>query len=180
MARYVMTIDTRLCVGCNACVVACSAENKVPETVARCWTAQVQGGLFPNLWVETRSERCNHCTNAPCVDACPTRASHYEEGGIVVVTKEKCIGCKTCILACPYDVRYVHPEGHVEKCTFCIHRVREGKVPACASVCPTGAITFGDLDDRGSRVFHQLHQRRYHVLKPDEDTGPNVYYLLND
>ncbi len=177
MTQYAMTIDERLCVGCGACVVACSNENRVPDDKARCWTVQVHGGTFPQLWMETRSERCNHCVNAPCVEVCPTRASHHDVGGIVVVTASKCIGCKTCMLACPYDVRYVHPAGHVEKCTFCIHRVLDGKDPACATVCPTHAITFGDLDDPRSTVAHQLRQRKYKVLKPEEDTEPRLFLL---
>ena len=127
---------------------------------------------------ETRSERCNHCAHAPCVTACPTRASHYAEGGIVLVEQKKCVGCKACILACPYEVRYVHPKGHVEKCTFCIHRVKKGQAPSCAAVCPTDAITFGDLEDRRSKVFQQLQTRKYKVLNPEEGTKPMVYFLL--
>ena len=178
MARYVMTIDQKLCVTCNACVIACKTENEVPEGKARCWTAQVRAGKFPNLSLETRSERCNHCVNAPCVTACPTRASHHAEGGIVLVDKDKCVGCKVCILACPYEVRYSHPAGHVEKCTFCAHRAWEGKTTACAEVCPTGAITFGDLEDRQSKVSRLLRERKFKVLKPHEETKPTVFFLL--
>lgn len=178
MARYVMTIDQKLCVTCNACVIACKNENQVPDGEARCWTAQVSAGEFPHLSLETRSERCNHCGHAPCVTACPTRASHYEEGGIVLVTQGKCVGCKACILACPYEARYVHPAGHVEKCTFCLHRVRKGQTTACAEVCPTGAIAFGDLEDRRSEVHAQLKTRKYKVLKPGEDTKPMVFFLI--
>lgn len=89
MPRYGMTVDEKLCVTCNACVIACKNENKVPEGEARCWTAQEERGVFPLLTVETRSERCNHCENAPCVSACPTRASYYAEGGIVLVDPDK-------------------------------------------------------------------------------------------
>ena len=177
MTRYAMTVDQKLCVTCNACVIACKNENKVPTGTARCWTAQVERGVFPNLSIETRSERCNHCEHAPCVTACPTGASHYEEGGMVVVSKDKCVGCKACIVACPYEVRYIHPEGHVEKCTFCIHRVREQKDPACVTVCPTDALTFGDRDDSRSKVHRLLLTRQFKVLKPAEDTKPNVFFL---
>lgn len=177
MARYAMTVDTRLCVTCNACVLACKNENAVPQGAARCWTAQIEGGRFPELKVECRSERCNHCAIAPCVAACPTRASHYDEGGTVLVTPEKCIGCKACILACPYEVRYVHPDGYVDKCTFCLHRVTQGRDPACVSVCPTGALVFGDLDEPRSRVAHLLRTRSHKVLKPEEGTRPMVYFL---
>ena len=177
MTRYAMTCDERLCVTCNACVIACTNENEVPEEHARCWTAQIERGVFPNLVVETRSERCNHCEHAPCVTACPTQASHYAEGGIVLVDKNKCVGCKACTLACPYEVRYTHPEGWVEKCTFCIHRVKDGLEPACVTVCPTDALTFGDLDDPKSKI-HKLKQTRdSFVLKPEEDTEPRMFFL---
>ncbi|MCL4749474.1 MAG: 4Fe-4S dicluster domain-containing protein [Myxococcales bacterium] len=172
-----MTVDEKLCVTCNACVIACKNENDVPEGAARCWTVQVERGTFPLLSIETRSERCNHCENAPCVTACPTGASHYEEGGIVVVNPDKCVGCKACIVACPYEVRYMHPEGYVDKCTFCIHRVREGLQPACVTVCPTKALTFGDLDDPRSEVHQQLQTRQHKVLKPEEDTRPRLFFL---
>jgi Fe-S-cluster-containing dehydrogenase component len=175
--RYGMTCDTKLCVTCNACVLACKAENGVPAGEARCWTAQEERGHFPLLTVETRSERCNHCENAPCVSACPTGASHHADGGIVIVDPERCVGCKACTIACPYEVRYMHPEGYIDKCTFCIHRVREGKDPACVTVCPTKALTFGDLDDPRSKIFQQLQSRPTKVLKPEEGTRPRMFFL---
>jgi len=177
VTRYAMTVDQKLCVTCNACVIACKNENQVPEGAARCWTVQVEKGSFPLLSLETRSERCNHCENAPCVTACPTGASHYEDGGIVVVNPDKCVGCKACIVACPYEVRYMHPEGYVDKCTFCIHRVREGLAPACVTVCPTKALKFGDLDDPRSEVHQELQTRQHKVLKPEEDTRPRLFFL---
>jgi Fe-S-cluster-containing dehydrogenase component len=98
-------------------------------------------------------------------------------GKVVLVTKDRCIGCKACISACPYGARYVHPEGYVDKCTFCMHRVKDGKDPACVSVCPTHCMTFGDLDDPKSRVSELLRTRTWHVLLPDAGTKPRVYYL---
>lgn len=175
--RYGMTCDTKLCVTCNACVLACKAENGVPAGEARCWTVQAEHGHFPLLTVETRSERCNHCENAPCVSACPTGASHHADGGIVIVDPERCVGCKACTIACPYEVRYMHPEGYIDKCTFCIHRVREGKDPACVTVCPTKALTFGDLDDPRSKIFQQLQARPTKVLKAEEGTRPRMFFL---
>ncbi len=177
MARYGMTVDEKLCVTCNACVLACKSENGVPDGEARCWTAQEERGVFPLLTVETRSERCNHCENAPCVAACPTRASYYADGGIVLVDPDKCVGCKVCTIACPYEVRYLHPDGYIDKCTFCVHRVREGKDPACVTVCPTGALTFGDLDDPRSEVHQQLQQRSWKVLKPEEGSRSKLFFL---
>ena len=137
MARYGMVIDTRKCVGCMDCVVACETENNVPVGFSRDWITTEVRGTFPDLTMEIRSERCNHCENPPCVHCCPTGASHVSELGIVKVTAERCIGCKACISACPYGARYVHPKGYVDKCTFCDHRIKDGKDPACVSVCPT-------------------------------------------
>jgi len=177
VARYAMACDEKLCVTCNACVLACKNENAVPDGAARCWTAQIERGSFPHCTVETRSERCNHCRSAPCVTACPTRASHYDVGGIVDVDAAKCIGCKACTLACPYEVRYTHPAGYVDKCSFCKHRVLEGQDPACVEVCPTGALVFGDLDDRNSRISRLLRTRAQLVLKPEEGTRPMMFFL---
>jgi len=176
--RYAMTVDTRRCVGCSACVLACAAENAVPEGYCRDWIVHEIRGVFPDLEQEIRSERCMHCSSPPCVSACPTGASFVGEGGVVLVDPHRCTGCKACIASCPYDARYVHPEGHVDKCTFCIHRVREGKDPACVSVCPTKALTFGDLNDPDSEVSQLLRTRESKVLLPEAGTEPNVFFLV--
>jgi Fe-S-cluster-containing dehydrogenase component len=178
MPRFGMVIDTRKCVGCMDCVVACKTENDVPEGYCRDWVTTEVRGEFPNLALEIRSERCNHCDNPPCVSCCPTGASHVEEfGKVVLVTANKCIGCKACVAACPYDARFIHPDGYADKCTFCIHRVREGKLPACVSVCPTHCMHFGDLDDPDSEVSRLLRNRLHHALKPEAGTRPRVFYL---
>ena len=128
--------------------------------------------------MEIRSERCNHCDNPPCVTCCPTGASHVDEfGGVVLVTHEECIGCKACLASCPYDARFVHPEGYADKCTFCVHRVKEGLDPACVSVCPTRCFTFGDLDDPHSAISRVLASRRAHPLLPAAGTRPRIFYL---
>ena len=155
--RYAMAIDTIRCVGCNDCVVACQTENNVPIGYCRDWIVEVTTGTYPQLAMEIRSERCNHCEDAPCVRTCPTEASHKVEGGIVLVDEDECIGCKACITSCPYDARYVHPEGYVDKCTFCFHRVELGQKPSCVSVCPTHAMIFGDIDDPNSEISKQSH-----------------------
>jgi Fe-S-cluster-containing dehydrogenase component len=96
----------------------------------------------------------------------------------VLVDHDLCTGCKACIAGCPYDARYVHPAGYVDKCTFCEHRVRDGRLPACVSTCPTFAMTFGDLDDAGSDVSQLLAGgRRTKILNPTTGARPNVYYL---
>ncbi|KAA3618451.1 MAG: 4Fe-4S dicluster domain-containing protein [Calditrichaeota bacterium] len=178
MMRYAMAIDTKRCVGCSDCVVACQTENNVPVGYCRDWIVEETVGAYPDLAMEIRSERCNHCEDAPCVRCCPTSASHIAEGGIVLVEPEDCIGCKACIASCPYDARFVHPEGYIDKCTFCIHRVRDGKNPACVSVCPTTAMIFGDLDDKNSEISKALKTRKYKTLIPEAGTKPHVYYLL--
>jgi Fe-S-cluster-containing dehydrogenase component len=176
--RYGMAVDTRRCVGCNACVIACKTENALPEGGFRDWVVQEVWGTFPDLAMQIRSERCNHCTDSPCVGACPTGASHYGRGGVVLVTKEKCTGCKACMASCPYGARYVHPDGFADKCTFCLHRVEQGRTTACAEVCPTRALTFGDLADPSSPVARLVASRRHEVVKPEAGTEPNVFFLV--
>jgi Fe-S-cluster-containing dehydrogenase component len=172
-----MVIDTKRCVGCMDCVVACKTENNVPEGYNRDWITEEVRGKNPTLQMEIRSERCNHCANPPCVYCCPTGASHIHAGGVVLVTHEKCIGCKACIAACPYDARFVHPEGYIDKCTFCIHRVEQGLKPACVSVCPTHCMHFGDLEDPQSEVARLLASRAHHSLLPQTGCRPHVFYL---
>jgi Fe-S-cluster-containing dehydrogenase component len=179
MARYGMAIDTRRCVGCMDCVVACKTENRVPEGFNRDWIATESAGRFPTIQLEIRSERCNHCDNPPCVACCPTGASHVEPlGHLVLVTREACIGCKACLASCPYDARFVHPDGYADKCTFCAHRVTEGLDPACVAVCPTRCMTFGDLDDPNGPVSRLLASRKAHALQPAAGTDPRIYYLV--
>lgn len=177
--RYAMVIDTRKCVGCMDCVLACQNENHVPEGYCRDWIVTETVGKFPNLRLEIRSERCNHCDRPPCAVNCPTGAIHIDEGGIVLVSNERCTGCKNCMVACPYQVGFINPKTNCsDKCTFCVHRVREGLKPACVSVCPTKCMHFGDLHDPDSEVSLLLKNRKWKVLKPDAGTGPNVYYLI--
>jgi Fe-S-cluster-containing dehydrogenase component len=167
MARYAMVIDTKKCVGCMDCVVACKTENNVPEGFNRDWLTYETAGIFPNLHQENRSERCNQCDNPPCVYCCPCGASHISDiGGIVLVHEDKCSGCKACMAACPYDARYIHPEGYASKCTFCSHRVEQGLKPAC-----------GDLEDPKSEVSRLLQTRKHHALIPEAGTEPHVFYL---
>lgn len=176
--RYVMTMDTRRCVGCNACVLACKAENNLPEEGFRDWIVTETRGSFPDLSMEIHSERCNHCENPPCVGSCPTGASHVGEGGTVLVTHDKCTGCKACVASCPYNARYIHPDGYADKCTYCLHRVKKGKLPACVEVCPTGALKFGDLNDPKSEVAKLIKTRKHKKLRPETGCEPRQYYLV--
>lgn len=177
--RYGMVIDTKLCVGCGACVVACKTENEVPEGLHRDWVVEELSGTFPNLSLEIRSERCNHCSNAPCVQSCPTGASHRKAGtNIVLVTPGRCTGCRACMASCPYNARFVMPQGYISKCTFCDHRLDRGEDPACMSVCPTHAIQFGDLDNPRSVVSKLLKNRKHKAVAPEAGTEPNIFYLV--
>lgn len=176
--RYAMAVDTRKCVGCSDCVVACQTENDVPAGYCRDWVVESLDGTYPQLEIEIRSERCNHCSNASCVRCCPTGASHFADGGIVLVDPRQCIGCGACIASCPYDARYTHPKGYVDKCTFCVHRLKDGLSPACVSVCPTKCLHFGNMDDPGSDISRVLKKRKFKTLIPEAGTGPNLFFLI--
>jgi len=180
MLHYVMVIDTLTCIGCGDCVVACKTENNVPAGLSRDWVVEATRGTYPNLTSEYRSERCNHCSHATCVSACPTGASQYWNGSnITIVDPDKCTGCKACIAACPYDARLImRPEGYIDKCTFCNHRLAEGLDPACVSTCPTHCMHFGLLNDPRSEVSRLLKTRDHKTLLPETGNQPNVYYLL--
>lgn len=178
MPRYAMAIDLSLCVGCAACAVACKMENEVPPGVFNLWIRERELGSYPHPVVEFRPEQCLHCETPPCVPVCPTGASYQTKEGLVLVDPKKCIACGACIAACPYDARYLHPAGYVSKCTFCAHRLAQGKVPACVETCPTYCRTFGDLDDPESPVSQALRAaERVDVLRPEQGTRPKLFYL---
>ena len=175
MARFGMVIDTTKCVGCMDCVVACKTENDVPDGFCRDWIVEEVKGRMPDLSMEIRSERCNMCDDPPCVYCCPTGASHVEDfGQLVQIDADKCIGCKACLAACPYGARYTHPDGYADKCTFCVHRLKEGKRPACVSVCPTHCMYFGDLDDANSEVNRLLNARPHKSVLDEAGTRPRI------
>ncbi|BDU77359.1 4Fe-4S dicluster domain-containing protein [Mesoterricola sediminis] len=177
--RYIMVLDSRKCIDCKACVVACKAENRVPLGRFRNWINAEREGAFPRLRASFDPEQCHHCENPSCVRVCPTGASWQREDGIVMVREADCIGCKYCMVACPYGARFFNEETKVvDKCTFCAHRVDRGEVPACVETCPSRVRTFGDAADPKSPVHALLEGRRYRVLKPQTGNGPQLYYLL--
>jgi Fe-S-cluster-containing dehydrogenase component len=178
MTRYAMAIDVARCIGCQACMVACKTENELPEGYFRLRMRMTVVGVFPNLRGEFRMEQCFHCENSPCVAVCPTGATWKDAQGFVRMDPDKCIGCKACVTACPYELRYIHPDGYADKCTFCAHRVEQGLLPACVETCPSQARIFGDLDDPQSAINVALKQaKRNEVLKPEASTQPKLFYL---
>lgn len=198
--RWGMVIDLKRCVGCYACQLSCKAEHGTPSGVFFARVLKQEEGKYPVVSKTFLPVLCNHCEDPPCVEVCPTGASFVWEDGTVDIDADLCVGCRTCMLACPYSNRYYndgertyydgqgltpyeeaktsqHQTNVVMKCNFCKHRVREGKEPACVANCPTIARHFGDLDDPASNVNRLIKERGGFVLQPEKGTKPSVYYL---
>ncbi len=179
--QYGFVIDQNACIGCHACTVACKAENDVPVGDFRTSVKYTEQGTFPQVKRDFLVQRCNHCSDAPCVTICPVNALQKRADGIVDLDRDACIGCRACMQACPYDAIYLNEDlGAVEKCHFCAHRVERGLEPACVTVCPVDAIIPGDLDDTASRVSGLVRDNETKVRRPEQMTGPNVHYLGAD
>jgi len=179
--KYGFVIDNRKCIGCHACTVACKSEHDVAIGVNRTWVKQVEKGTYPNTRRVFSVMRCNHCTDAPCVEICPTEALHIREDGIVDFDNERCIGCKSCMQACPYDALYIDPDTNTAaKCNYCAHRIDVGLEPACVNVCPEHAIISGDMENPDSEISQLLSREQVTVRKAEKDTKPNVYYINGD
>src|SRR5438093_5078196 len=178
MANYGFAIDLRKCIGCHACTIACKAEHQIPIGVNRCWVKTVETGTFPNTRRFFFPVLCNQCDEAPCEKICPTRALFKRRDGIVDLHGDACIGCRACMVACPYDQLFIDPNTHTaEKCNFCANRVENRLLPACVSLCPTECRIFGDLDDPASEVARIARQEAITVRKPEKGTLPKVIYL---
>jgi molybdopterin-containing oxidoreductase family iron-sulfur binding subunit len=216
--KFGMVIDLDKCIGCRRCMYACKRENNVPDAISPPYimvfeTESVTGvsGIYhppkmpgegtTMMYTKLRKDKwympvqCNHCDDAPCVQVCPTGASYKAPDGIVMIDYDKCIGCRYCMVACPYQARrfnWFHPEvpykdrnplvpmreeGVVEKCTFCVHRTRKGKTTRCVEACPNKARTFGNLNDPDSEVSKLIKSERWFRLKDELNTGCNIYYL---
>ncbi|MCB9245245.1 MAG: polysulfide reductase NrfD [Flavobacteriales bacterium] len=179
--KYGFVIDNRKCIGCHACTVACKSEHDVAIGVNRTWVKQVEKGTYPNTRRVFSVMRCNHCTDAPCVEICPTQALFIREDGIVDFDNDRCIGCKSCMQACPYDALYIDPDTHTAaKCNYCAHRLDIGLEPACVNVCPEHAIISGDMENPETEIAQLLAREQVTVRKPEKGTGPNVYYINGD
>tara|TARA_R110002050_G_scaffold300722_2_gene471882 strand:- start:21370 stop:23061 length:1692 start_codon:yes stop_codon:yes gene_type:complete len=179
--NYGFVIDNRKCIGCHACTVACKSEHDVPIGVNRTFVKQVEKGVFPDTQRMFSVLRCNHCEDAPCVTICPVTALYTREDGIVDFNNNRCIGCKSCMQACPYDALYIDPEtSTAAKCNYCAHRVDIGLEPACVNICPEEAIISGDLDNPASKIAKTLGRHQVTVRKPEKNTKPNLYYIDGD
>ncbi|MBT3309434.1 MAG: 4Fe-4S dicluster domain-containing protein [Gammaproteobacteria bacterium] len=198
--RWGMLVDTNKCeTGCNDCVDACQQENG--------WGAgSSDEGLSDSRqkaqWIRTVTVRdketkhttqlpmmCQHCEEPPCVNVCPTGASMKRADGIVLVDKHICIGCRYCMMACPYKARsFIHEslhdqkshaprgKGTVESCTMCVHRVDRGDQPACVERCDKGAMMFGDLNDPNSQISRKLARVSSTQIRADLGTKPSIRY----
>jgi len=176
--KYGFVIDNRKCIGCHACTTACKSEHEVPVGVNRTWVKQVEQGEFPDTKRLFSVMRCNHCTDAPCVTICPTEALFIRKDGIVDFDKDRCIGCKSCMQACPYDALYIDPDTHTAaKCNYCAHRIDLGLEPACVNVCPEHAIISGDMENAESEIALLLAEQETKVRKPEAGTQPNLFYI---
>ena len=153
MTQYAILTDLNKCVGCLACSVACKVANDV--NVGMYWnkilrvgpTPRTEGGQWPDVYMYFLPMSCQHCANPACVDVCPTGASYKAEDGTIQIDAENCIGCMSCMSACPYGVRYLNEETNiVEKCTLCKDKIDNGELPQCVAQCGGRARWFGDVE----------------------------------
>lgn len=202
MPKLGMTIDLKRCMGCQTCALGCKMQNNVP--MGTLWNRILTDGgedvdsargEFPNLHKSWMPLACLHCENAPCVKVCPVGATYRDNDGRILINYYRCIGCRYCMAACPYNARVFNwqepvrepefsygdvparPKGVVEKCTLCVERTSKGKEPVCVEVCPAKARMFGDLDDPNSEVSKAIRERGGQQLLAEKGTKPQVYYL---
>jgi len=191
--RWGMLIDTAQCkTGCNECVTACNKENGLSGGTAATdsqWIRKIEIKDIGSGRELSLPMMCQHCEHPPCVDVCPTQASFKRADGIVLVDKHRCIGCRYCMMACPYKARsFVHEplhdqnpdvprgKGTVESCTLCVHRIDQGRQPACVESCPNKAILFGDLNDANSEIAVKVRTVASIQIRADLHLNPGVRY----
>ena len=178
LVNFGFVIDNRKCIGCHACTVACKSEHDVPIGVNRTHVKYIEKGTYPDVTREFSVHRCNHCEDSPCTKICPTTALFTREDGIVDFDDDRCIGCKSCMQACPYDALYIDPnKGTAAKCNYCAHKIENSYEPSCVVVCPVEAIISGDLDDPNSSISNYVSEHEVTVRKPESGAKPNVFYV---
>lgn len=204
MTRLAIAVKTHRCIGCQTCAEACKMENNVPAGMR--WSRTITEnsevmdgptGEFPNLKMSYLPMSCQHCDNPSCQKVCPTGATYTDDDGRVLIDYDKCIGCRMCMSACPYNVRQFNwkdpqydPEhgygdkdvaarvqGVVEKCTLCVHRTKEGLKPQCVVCCPTHARVFGDLDDSESEISKLENSESKRRLLENMKTKPKFFFV---
>ena len=177
MARYVMVIDSEKCMDCKACIIACQQRNQVPYGFYRNWVHETDSKNSP-CGFKFQPGACMHCDDPSCVRACPTGATWKAKDGTVEIDRSRCIGCGSCIKACPYHARFRHPvTGTADKCDYC-HGSTPGQTPACVAVCPMHCRIFGDADDPSSEVSKVLATRKaVHIVPLGSGAKPTLTYL---
>ena len=198
--KWGIAIDLKRCTGCQACTIACKSENGTPPGVFWTRVLEKEEGTYPFAYKVFMPLRCNHCADPPCVPVCPTGASYQRENdNLVLVDQDKCIGCHSCVVACPYQVRFIPGNargyygkhktpyedvsyrgwqvGTAQKCTLCVHRIDEGLEPACVETCPTKTLVFGDLNDPDSEISELIRKRESFQPRAELGTDPCVFYL---
>lgn len=217
--KFGLVIDVGACIGCRRCMWGCKEENNTPDTISPLWIETFQmksevdltghpsmqelrdGATTSYTTSPTEGHRympvaCFHCDNAPCIKVCPTGATYKAEDGLVLMDYDKCVGCRLCVVACPYSARrfnWYKPEGYpektnelvplrpvgvVEKCTMCVHRIRRGLQPRCVEVCPVQARHAGDLNDPESEITKILEENMSFKLLEEVNTQPTVRYIM--
>jgi Fe-S-cluster-containing dehydrogenase component len=195
-----MVIDLLRCVGCNSCTFACRAEHGTPPGIQYHRVKKYEVGKYPTAKMRFLPMPCMHCQEPACLSVCPTGATYRRDDGLVLIDETKCIGCRYCVVSCPYSSRQFlrkavnyypshdatpyerqkQPEftlGTAVKCDFCVKRLAQKGLPACVETCPAEARTFGDLNDPRSEVSRLIADAGGSVLHAEIGTGPSVYYI---
>ncbi|MDY4350138.1 4Fe-4S dicluster domain-containing protein [Pectobacterium brasiliense] len=181
--KYGLLHNEMRCIGCKACIKTCKETNNVPDGVTRLdilQTVDIPAVEKTRAIKQFFRKSCQHCENPPCVAVCPTGASFKDAlTGIVDVNDKRCVGCRYCIAACPYHVRFINPVTKTaDKCNFCREtNLADGKQPACVEICPTKALVFGDLNDPESNIAKMIASNATYRSKVYLGTEPQLYRM---